>query len=56
MEKIGSFAYTREVLEKVHHDIQQEIRHLGGNPTLEALIEKLNSTAPQKTATLSVNL
>ena len=43
LEQVGSFAYTREVLAKIYEDIQREIELLGGNPPLEALMEKLAS-------------
>lgn len=42
MEKIGSFAYTKKVLGKLYAQIQEEIKLLGGNPLLEALLEKIS--------------
>ena len=39
MEKIGSFAYTREVLEKLRIEIREEIEALGGNPLLDTFMD-----------------
>ena len=47
MEKIGSFAYTREVLKKLGEEIQEEITSLGGNPMLEAFVAELAAIIEQ---------
>ena len=41
MENIGTFAYTREVLEKLREEIQAELRVLGGNPLIEAFMVEI---------------
>jgi len=37
----GSFDYTLSVLRKLERQIREEIARLGGNPPLEAIIERL---------------
>lgn len=41
LEQLGSFAYTRQVLVQLEQQIADEIRKLGGNPYIEALMEEL---------------
>ncbi|XP_059156777.1 geranylgeranyl pyrophosphate synthase-like isoform X2 [Physella acuta] len=41
LEKVGSFDYTRQVLETLEKDLLSEIASLGGNPILEALVIEL---------------
>eukprot|EP00039_Didymoeca_costata_P008039 m.107256 g.107256 ORF g.107256 m.107256 type:complete len:309 (+) comp13920_c0_seq2:133-1059(+) len=41
MEKSGSFEYTRNVLNDLEKQLLDEIEHLGGNPGLTALVNKL---------------
>ena len=53
MEKIGSFAYTRQVLAKMYEAIRTEITLLGGSPPLEALMEKLTSPVVSKNTRLT---
>lgn len=38
MEKMGSLEYTREKLDNLQREIQEEISNLGGNPLLEAFL------------------
>lgn len=40
-----SFAYTRTVLHSLEDQIREEIARLGGNPRLEALLNKLQHTS-----------
>ncbi|KAJ8248127.1 hypothetical protein GJAV_G00238620 [Gymnothorax javanicus] len=42
LEKVGSFAYTRQTLRDLEAKAYGLIRDLGGNPGLEALIEQLS--------------
>ncbi|XP_051775332.1 geranylgeranyl pyrophosphate synthase isoform X1 [Erpetoichthys calabaricus] len=42
LEKIGSFAYTRQTLEKLEAEAYKQIEDLGGNPQLEALMQQLS--------------
>lgn len=41
LEKFGSFAYTRKVLEQLDNEAREEIAVLGGNPLLESLLDDL---------------
>lgn len=41
LEKLGSFQYTRETLDKLDADARREIARLGGNPLLEAVLDEL---------------
>ncbi|XP_043273504.1 geranylgeranyl pyrophosphate synthase [Venturia canescens] len=43
LEKFGSFAYTRSVLEELDKSAREEIERLGGNPKLTALLDELLS-------------
>ena len=43
LEKIGSFAYTKQKLEKMEEEIRQEIKSLGGNPLLDEFFVPLES-------------
>ncbi|TMW46775.1 hypothetical protein DOY81_008144 [Sarcophaga bullata] len=43
LEKLGSFKYTREVLEKLDNEARAEVNRLGGNPYMEILLDKLLS-------------
>ena len=48
LEKIGSFAYTRKKLEELEKEVRDEIRSLGGNPLLEALLAEHASIAVEQ--------
>jgi len=41
LEKVGSFAYTRQTLHSLEAEIYRLIEELGGNPELVALVEHL---------------
>ncbi|XP_076633333.1 terpene synthase-like isoform X4 [Colletes latitarsis] len=41
LEKFGSFAYTRNVLEDLDKQARREIERLGGNPLFVAILDKL---------------
>ena len=41
LEKVGSFAYTRQTLRTLEEDTYRLIRELGGNPELESLVKHL---------------
>ncbi|XP_021200662.2 terpene synthase isoform X1 [Helicoverpa armigera] len=43
LERIGSFAYTRETLQSLDEEARREVARLGGNPHLEALLDDLLS-------------
>ncbi|XP_049592851.1 geranylgeranyl pyrophosphate synthase [Syngnathus scovelli] len=42
LEKVGSFAYTRQTLRELEAESYRLIRDLGGNPQLESLVELLS--------------
>lgn len=42
LEKMGSFAYTRQTLRDLEAEAHRLIQELGGNPELEALVEHLS--------------
>lgn len=42
LEKVGSFAYTRETLKELEDEAYRLIREMGGNPELESLVEQLS--------------
>ncbi|XP_061692956.1 geranylgeranyl pyrophosphate synthase isoform X2 [Syngnathoides biaculeatus] len=42
LEKVGSFAYTRQTLRDLEAESYRLIRELGGNPQLESLVELLS--------------
>ncbi|KAG7334303.1 hypothetical protein KOW79_002710 [Hemibagrus wyckioides] len=42
LEKVGSFAYTRQKLHELEKEAYRQIAELGGNPELEGLIEHLS--------------
>jgi hypothetical protein len=42
MEMTDSFAYTKKVLEGYETKIKEEIRNLGGNEILSAIVERLS--------------
>ncbi|XP_042358014.1 geranylgeranyl pyrophosphate synthase [Plectropomus leopardus] len=42
LEKVGSFAYTRQTLRDLEAEAYRLIRELGGNPQLESLIKQLS--------------
>lgn len=46
LEKLGSFEYTRAVLEKLDKEARDEVARLGPNPYMEALLNKLLSWKP----------
>lgn len=50
MEKCGSFAYTRKVLEELKNEVIQEVNKLGGHEQLEKLVEYLHNQV-RKTGT-----
>ncbi|XP_037815588.1 geranylgeranyl pyrophosphate synthase isoform X2 [Lucilia sericata] len=41
LEKLGSFQYTREVLESLDKEARAEVNRLGGNPYMDILLNKL---------------
>ncbi|KAM7358911.1 geranylgeranyl pyrophosphate synthase quemao [Cochliomyia hominivorax] len=41
LEKLGSFQYTREVLESLDKEARDEVQRLGGNPYMDVLLDKL---------------
>ncbi|XP_053956921.1 terpene synthase-like isoform X2 [Anastrepha obliqua] len=43
LEKLGSFQYTREVLESLDKEARAEVARLGGNPYMDVLLNKLLS-------------
>ncbi|KAH9643299.1 hypothetical protein HF086_012969 [Spodoptera exigua] len=43
LERLGSFAYTRETLHGLDEEARREVARLGGNPHLEALLDDLLS-------------
>ncbi|XP_065361331.1 terpene synthase isoform X2 [Calliphora vicina] len=43
LEKLGSFQYTREVLESLDTEARAEVNRLGGNPYMDMLLDKLLS-------------
>ncbi|XP_004524463.1 geranylgeranyl pyrophosphate synthase isoform X2 [Ceratitis capitata] len=43
LEKLGSFQYTREVLESLDKEARAEVERLGGNPYMDLLLNKLLS-------------
>ncbi|KAJ8727377.1 hypothetical protein PYW07_001496 [Mythimna separata] len=43
LERIGSFAYTRNTLQSLDEEARREVARLGGNPQLEALLDDLLS-------------
>ncbi|XP_075161137.1 geranylgeranyl pyrophosphate synthase quemao isoform X2 [Haematobia irritans] len=43
LEKLGSFRYTRNVLESLDEEARAELKRLGGNPHMEMLLNKLLS-------------
>uniref|UniRef100_A0A0B6ZPU4 Geranylgeranyl pyrophosphate synthase n=1 Tax=Arion vulgaris TaxID=1028688 RepID=A0A0B6ZPU4_9EUPU len=47
LEKIGSFEYTRHVLQELEHDLLKEISSLGDNPYLTALVIELRKIYSQ---------
>uniref|UniRef100_A0A1L8DZQ0 Putative geranylgeranyl pyrophosphate synthase/polyprenyl synthetase n=1 Tax=Nyssomyia neivai TaxID=330878 RepID=A0A1L8DZQ0_9DIPT len=43
MEKLGSFSYTRSVLESLDREARIEIKQLGSNPIMEGLLNELKT-------------
>lgn len=43
LEKFGSFAYTRNVLEELDKKARDEVQRLGGNPLLVEVLDELMS-------------
>ncbi|XP_026737018.1 geranylgeranyl pyrophosphate synthase [Trichoplusia ni] len=43
LERLGSFAYTRDTLQRLDEEARKEVARLGGNPHLEALLDDLLS-------------
>jgi len=46
LEKLGSFKYTRQVLEKQSIKLKAEIERLGGNPILLIVLNELEMPNP----------
>ncbi|XP_048842985.1 geranylgeranyl pyrophosphate synthase isoform X2 [Brienomyrus brachyistius] len=42
LEKVGSFAYTRQTLKELEDEAYRLIKEMGGNPELESLVEQLS--------------
>lgn len=49
LEKFGSFAYTRKVLEALDKKARDEIERLGGNPLLTKLLDEIINWKSQET-------
>ncbi|XP_015188442.1 PREDICTED: geranylgeranyl pyrophosphate synthase [Polistes dominula] len=49
LEKFGSFAYTRHVLETLDKKARDEIERLGGNPLLITILDEIKNWCPQET-------
>ncbi|KAI4491902.1 hypothetical protein M0804_003294 [Polistes exclamans] len=49
LEKFGSFAYTRHVLETLDKKARDEIERLGGNPLLIKILDEIKNWRPQET-------
>ncbi|XP_071452072.1 terpene synthase [Hetaerina americana] len=43
MERYGSFAYTRQLLEQLDTEAREEITRLGSNPLMEALMDEVGN-------------
>lgn len=43
LDKLGSFKYTREILEKLDQEARQEVAVFGPNPFMENLLDELLS-------------
>lgn len=43
LEKLGSFQYTRDVLQSLDEQAREEVTRLGGNPHMDKLLDKLLS-------------
>lgn len=43
LEKLGSFQYTRNVLQTLHEQAREEVERLGGNPHMDNLLTRLLS-------------
>lgn len=41
LEKLGSFAYTRKILENLDLEAREEVSELGPNPIMENLLNEL---------------
>ncbi|BES88023.1 Polyprenyl synthetase [Nesidiocoris tenuis] len=48
LEKFGSFAYTRDILASLDEEARNEVRSLGGNPHMEAVLDELLLTWKSK--------
>lgn len=51
LEKVGSFAYTRQTLRDLEAESYRLIRELGGNPQLESLVRHLSQMYQEAEAT-----
>jgi len=51
LEKLGSFTYTREILDSLDKEARAEVEKLGPNPHMEALLDELLSWAGPKKST-----
>nr|XP_046257068.1 geranylgeranyl pyrophosphate synthase [Scatophagus argus] len=51
LEKVGSFAYTRQTLRDLEVEAYRLIRELGGNPQLESLVKQLSQMYREAEAT-----
>ncbi|XP_073839388.1 geranylgeranyl pyrophosphate synthase quemao isoform X2 [Musca autumnalis] len=49
LEKLGSFRYTRNVLESLDEEARAEVKRLGGNPYMDKLLDKLLSWKTSET-------
>ncbi|XP_076755936.1 terpene synthase-like [Xylocopa sonorina] len=43
LEKYGTYAYTRALLDELDKKAREEIKHLGGNPMFDELLDELQS-------------
>ncbi|XP_017956576.1 geranylgeranyl pyrophosphate synthase isoform X2 [Drosophila navojoa] len=53
LEKLGSFQYTRKVLESLDAEARAELTRLGGNPFLDRLLNKLLSWKNSESASIT---
>ncbi|KRG05867.1 geranylgeranyl pyrophosphate synthase isoform X2 [Drosophila mojavensis] len=53
LEKLGSFQYTRKVLESLDAEARAELARLGGNPFLDRLLNKLLSWQNSESASIT---
>ncbi|XP_023173219.1 geranylgeranyl pyrophosphate synthase isoform X2 [Drosophila hydei] len=53
LEKLGSFQYTRKVLETLDAEARAELARLGGNPFMDRLLNKLLSWQSSESASIA---